>query len=346
MKKLGLLLLIPLLLAGCTTTTKTNDAAKIKELENQIEVLETNNNLETTELSEITTSTDQLTTATTSKSSFRPIEAPKTTATQESSKTTTATTSSFRVLRPAQPQIIEKDFRNNLIALYTDKLSYLSMKIGLLDVSKGMHEWDADEERKSIAFAEKIQNESGYNTSFGKSIWQAELAEDLKLIEAYAKLIGQLQSTEKWLEAELNAAKTNTTAITEAEYKLRENILLLYVNQNDITKASDSIYNSIYFTYDKRAELYDEIVAAAKKDIAILNNEIASLQAEINSMPTITPPKISTPTSITPTNIQCTTRHSSNTFKTTCIEIPTMRSYVCNSSYDSFWKTTTNCYYQ
>ncbi len=355
MKKLFLLVLaIPFLMgAGCTTTNKTDDAAKIKELENKITVLETNNDLEITESNQVATSTEQLATTSTDKSIFRPIENTKPTpdfiphTTQESPKTTTATSSGIRILRPAEIQIVEKDFRNDLITIYKKKLSDLTLTIEYKKISRDIHIWNADDERAHITFVNSMSADSITPAAkFGRSIKQLELEEDLKVIEMYDKFIQQLEQNQQWLENELALINNNYTLISEAEYLLRENLLNANINIEIINKVSRDISDYQYFTGVKRAELDAQILSAAQRDVAFFNQEVASMQAEINSLPTITPQRISAPISTTPTNIQCTTTHSFNTLKTVCIEIPTMKSYTCNSKYDAFWKTTTNCYAQ
>ncbi|HNW20056.1 MAG TPA: hypothetical protein PKL05_02345, partial [bacterium] len=201
------------------------------------------------------------------------------------------------------------------------------------------------DEKDSIAFANKITSESGYDTSFGKNIWQLQLNEDLRLIDAYQNFINELKIIQKKLQEKLVAINNGEmVAMTKSEYLLQKSIIDSIVNEN----TSDIIYKSIsstrFFTPAKRDILNEQIAVAVKKDIETLQQELINIRAEIAKIPTIVSLPVTRSPSSFPQRINCQTMKTLSGSKTICTEELTMNSYTCDSSKDQYGNRNESCY--
>lgn len=239
----------------------------------------------------------------------------------------------------------ESNYYNQLVSLYDEKIKFLTKTIGILNIFKWTHELNAQDEKDSIAFADKIKNESGYDTSFGKNLWQLELEEDSRLIEAYEDAVNQLDIMKLKLSEKLSSIKTGVSNITETEYLLQKNILDSNISENKINNINKDISSTRFFTPERRKEVDEKIVTAAQRDIAELQQEIINIRNEKSKIPVYVSLPIVKSINITPRSINCRTTKSISGSRTVCTEDVTMNSYICNSSKDQYGNKTENCYF-
>ncbi len=241
-------------------------------------------------------------------------------------------------------EIAEKNFYDDTIKLYLNKVTFLEKQIKIFDIYKGIFEDQAADERDSISVAEKLQNQ-GVNTSFGKAVWQAELAEDVRLIGAYNNATEQLKLTLQKLLDEIKPAGFIGSNVSKAEYLLREEALNTSINEDTIKSIPDAISKTRYFTAQKRDILHAEVLAAAEKDLATLQQQLAAIQAEIARTPPIVLPSINTSQSALPTSIHCETTHNANGYpSTSCTNMTTLQTMRCDTSYNAYGNEQKSCY--
>lgn len=239
----------------------------------------------------------------------------------------------------------ENNYEVDLFVLYEYKIKLIDKTISALDIYKFIHELNAKEEKDSINFANKITSESGYDTSFGKNIWQLQLNEDLRLIDAYQSSINELKIVQKKLQEKLVAINNGEiVAMTKSEYLLQKSIIDSIVNENTSDIIHKSISGTRFFTPDKRDILNEQIVMAVKKDIKILEQELIFIRTEIAKTPTIVSPPVTRPISLLPQRVNCQTMKTLGGSRTICTEELTMNSYTCDSSKDQYGNRNESCY--
>lgn len=259
-------------------------------------------------------------------------------------KTTAASDKLLLVDSPENTQA--KNFYNELLSLYATKNKILQRKIVMLGVLKGIHEGNAADEINSISVATKIQNDSGYDTSYGVTIWKLELEEDNKLIVIYNKTIADLKIMQARVQDKMTSLNNNIVYVSEEEYLLQENILNTNINDNYIDTVDKYIEQNRFFTAEKRDELHSKILLAAQKDLETINQQLAALKIEKNNSPILTAPTFNISSSIVPTNINCETSNTKSGTRTVCVESPTMKSFTCETTRNVAGKELKSCYYR
>ncbi len=259
---------------------------------------------------------------------------------------TTKVNTSVQVTTPAP-----KDFRPDLVNLFTTKISFLKSKLALWDLLKNGRLAVIQDNKDSIAGSQGYQMANGsdadlYNLAeYGIKLWQSEVDEDTKIIAAESTRMNAWTDIKQKLETELSTLSAGSSPVTEAEYLLRKQELDTEVNQSDFDKmvADDSALGDYLNNRDKKVEAAITFNAQNFKDgLAI---QAASLQAVAGTAPVAQP--VITPTQTQPTSVHCETRQDVyGHMITSCTESSNMKTFTCDASTNVYGNQEKSCYWQ
>src|ERR1035437_2080121 len=259
---------------------------------------------------------------------------------------TTKVNTSVQVTTPAP-----KDFRPDLVNLFTTKISFLKSKLALWDLLKNGRLAVIQDNQDSIARSQGYQMANGsdaglYNLAeYGIKLWQSEVDEDTKIIAAESTRMNAWTDIKQKLETELSTLSAGSSPVTEAEYLLRKQELDTEVNQSDFDKmvADDSALGDYLNNRDTKVEAAIMFNAERfKNNLAI---QAVSLQAVAGTAPTVQP--ITAPVQTQPTSVSCeTSQDVYGHMITSCVESGTMKTFTCDASTNVYGNQEKSCYWQ
>lgn len=234
-----------------------------------------------------------------------------------------------------------------LLNLYNSEIETLNKKLALWSVLKGGIAVTLSDYKDTKAGAEAFKITHSDDTSLTKlidfhiNLWNIAISTELEAQTNLQKRIEQWTLVQRKLESELDMALTQGRSFSDEELAIRKNELASIDATLETDEANYAAYSDAYTTIIKKIDYIVTFTAEKYKneiDRQVAMNEVKA--AVIPLFQTV----IAKPL-LQPTSVSCETSNQNSYHPTTsCVEYPTMRTFGCTSSYNSYGNKVTSCY--
>lgn len=262
--------------------------------------------------------------------------------------------------------VVEKDFKNDLLSLYDQKIKFIKVKILLRGAAgSGGGSLAIKNAKEDIDFFEK--NRRADDSQDFKEVNVKAVAFWKTLIEERQKIINyedSIISTEKQILQKLEKEKSDIDSkvfVSETEYKLRANNLNTLIDEENFEKEyseqDKNVSNIIGYQNDTNEKFNKLMISISERDLANVQQELVTIRADIETSKANSAYYNSLAETlriereqkqIQPTSVSCETSYSKGIGypSTHCTEFPTMKTMTCDTNYNVGGNAIKNCYFK